>query len=1775
MKKILMALLMLTCMSVQNTNAQWTDITDYYFTNARFNDGWSGWTRTNQGGTARLECAEYWNETFDIYQTFTLPAGRYRATVQAYFRPFEPAADSYQEYLNGNDAEHLTAVFYVGDTEVALPSVFTVSREDEYVSNASFWNDFTNTLLNQFDGLYYSNTMESARALFDDGEYLNEIEFTLTEETSVSIGLRSSNNYGSSWSVFDNFTLEYFGTPTIPVKSITLSKTSLGLSVGETHQLTAIVFPSEATNSDVTWSSSNPAAATVTSDGFVTAKAEGSTRITVSSVSNPDVSAVCDVVVYADEYEWVDVTEAYVVNPNFDGNSSAGWTFEGSGQQVQYNCMECYQQGFDIYQEFNDVPNGRYRISVQAYYRTGENSEQRMRNAKNGNDPVQCVLYANETTQPLVNLYSIESTTSFGGDWSYRDRETGERYYYPNSMQGASVAFERDLYWQSLEVYVEDNHLRFGIKNPSYVYYGWSIWDSFKLEYYGEIVEPEGITLDRNDLALVIGETAQLTATVKPKNATFRKVYWESDDESVAKVDENGLVTAQTTPGTAHIYAMTYDYNYEAECEVRVTAPDASADQYVINEIMSGNAEQFLDPTYNFGGWIELYNPTDKAAPLGGFYLSDDATNLQKWHMPATMGVVPAHGYKVIWFDNNGPKHTTQATFKLDCDGGTIYLSNIEGKLLVSQEYGEVITRMSYARTTDAGRTWMFTAEPTPEASNNNATYCDEQLERPYVDKDGQLFTGTLNISVEIPDGATLMYTTDGTLPELDNGEVSETGFFSIAETTVFRFRLFQDGYLPSEVATRSYIYEDRPYTLPIISIVTDPKMLYDSMIGCYTSGSNGIPGRGSSSPRNWNQEWERPVNFEYMVDGQDVLNQEVTFNTAGGWSRGWAPSSFKLKGNKKFGTSVSNDPVVSHEKTLNYPFFKDKPYIRNRTLQNRNAGNDVESGKPGRMKDAVLQRIALTSGIDLDGQSAEPILYFINGQVATYPGFGHNNHPEGYVNLNMREPNNKHYVYSNYGWDDEEIDIWEMDVDSGYVQMCGDRTAFEELYDLSANSADPVTYERIRELLDIEEFQNFMAVAFYLGSTDWPHNNTKSFRNRQNGRFRYILYDVDWAFNSTSDAFTRFENNYYKKTYGFYPLFDVYDENGRKIDKYYKEVEFVAIFIDLLQNEEFRKQFIDRFCIVGGSVYEPNRVAEIINDFAERKKDMLVYDGLPNSMNYAQELINNLTGREPHMSSALKNYWRMYLGDTDMQAVKLSVSDPAGTLYINDIEVPQDYFNGHLFAPVTLRAEAPAGYRFKGWMDKSGNVSNVKTIFDFSDNWDYYDQGSLDDTGWQYVDYDENDWKGGVAPFGFGNSGKPMSQAATWLDYGPDSGNKRFTYYMRKEFTLNEEPKDGDVFSLNYQVDDGALIWVNGQEAASFHVPSGSTYDYYTNATNNWYVGDDPATGTFVIDNSLLHKGTNLIAVEVHNCNNYSSDLWWDASLVVSHSSEGEGAIVSTDETFEMPLGESLDLMAVFENKTAAERAAEGIAPIRINEISATNSIYVDDYYKKSDWVELYNTTDEDIDIAGMYMTDKEDKPTKWLVSKGNSQASTIVPAHGFLLVWCDSKVPVRQLHANFKLAAEGGIVRIQSADGSWSDMLRYPAHNGDQTVGRYPNGADSVYVMTVPTIEKSNIKNSYMTWTSQDAPIPTGVNDVYVSSNGGLRIFFTGTQLGLRSEETASADVTIYTMDGRRVFQTSVRFESEAATVGLSPIMPGHTYVARAIDNEGNQCSVKFLYK
>ena len=79
----------------------------------------------------------------------------------------------------------------------------------------------------------------------------------------------------------------------------------------------------------------------------------------------------------------------------------------------------------------------------------------------------------------------------------------------------------------------------------------------------------ESLSLNKRKLTVQTGDTYQLTAKVSPKKATIQTVKWYSEDESIATVDENGIVTA-VAPGTVVVYALSDDLYFKSSCEVTV-----------------------------------------------------------------------------------------------------------------------------------------------------------------------------------------------------------------------------------------------------------------------------------------------------------------------------------------------------------------------------------------------------------------------------------------------------------------------------------------------------------------------------------------------------------------------------------------------------------------------------------------------------------------------------------------------------------------------------------------------------------------------------------------------------------------------------------------------------------------------------------------------------------------------------------------------------------------------------------------------------------------------------------------------------------------------------------------------------------------------------------------------------------------------------------------------------------------------------------------------------
>ena len=689
-----------------------------------------------------------------------------------------------------------------------------------------------------------------------------------------------------------------------------------------------------------------------------------------------------------------------------------------------------------------------------------------------------------------------------------------------------------------------------------------------------------------------------------------------------------------------------------AGLHLNAQSEDANFRSLLFTEVCVANIDQTIDYSNNYGGWIELYNSTPADVSLNDWYISDDAGVLKK-HRLSGYGVLKSGCYLCIFFDHNsadgeyGPDAARQVSFKLNRKGGTIYLSRNGKDVDLSCTYSESVPRCSYARVRLEADEWQYCGVPTPGLPNVGH-YAQECLSAPEVDCDSRLFTSAFDVHVQIPSGTTLRYTTDGSTPTLANGKTSPNGHFSISKTTVLRLRLFSEGKLPSGVVTRSYIYKDREYYLPIVAVTTDPRNLYDNMIGCYVDGRNGIAGRGSTGKSNLNMDWERPVNFEYLTaDGKMVINQEASFEVAGGWSRHFKPASFKVQAKKLYDGN-------GH---FAYPVFTRKPYCEYKQLLIRNGGNNNRTDGGPRIKDGITQQVLTASGFYVDAQEFQPAHVFINGKYLAM--------------MNVREPSNRFHGATNYGYDDDEMDGFEYSSGS-YRQRGGTRDAFDQMIQWSANAETDEGYAQISEVLDMDEFIRYMATLCYTGTSDWVlnDNNVKGYRSQKDGKFHFVFFDQDLTWENT--------------------------DNVERLDWN----DIVYLYRNLKENSKFRQQFVTAYCILHGSIYTPERCQYIADSICSLVKDALSFDNRYTAATYRklQETMWEKSHREARLQSLMKSY-----SLSDKIDVNLGTNCSFARIHLNGMDVPFGKFSGVLFSPVSVKTSAAEGYRFIGWRDQTG----------------------------------------------------------------------------------------------------------------------------------------------------------------------------------------------------------------------------------------------------------------------------------------------------------------------------------------------------------------------------------------------------------------------------------------------------------------------------------------
>ncbi len=149
-------------------------------------------------------------------------------------------------------------------------------------------------------------------------------------------------------------------------------------------------------------------------------------------------------------------------------------------------------------------------------------------------------------------------------------------------------------------------------------------------------------------------------------------------------------------------------------------------------------------------------------------------------------------------------------------------------------------------------------------------------------------------------------------------------------------------------------------------------------------------------------------------------------------------------------------------------------------------------------------------------------------------------------------------------------------------------------------------------------------------------------------------------------------------------------------------------------------------------------------------------------------------------------------------------------------------------------------------------------------------------------------------------------------------------------------------------------------------------------------------------------------------------------------------------------------------------------VTDIMINEFMASNdNIDVDGTGNMPDWIELYNTTDTDIEVGGWYITDSiTDDVEEWHQITAGTDL-TVVPANGWLVLFCDT-YDDGPLYTQFKLS--GGGESIGLADLSMNKLVEfdYEQQTTDISMGHAPDGeGDRVFLVT-PTPGAANSAGS-----------------------------------------------------------------------------------------------------
>ena len=605
---------------------------------------------------------------------------------------------------------------------------------------------------------------------------------------------------------------------------------------------------------------------------------------------------------------------------------------------------------------------------------------------------------------------------------------------------------------------------------------------------------------------------------------------------------------------------------------------------------------------------------------------------------------------------------------------------------------------------------------------------------------------------------------------------------------------------------------------------------------------------------QNFKPEWEIPVNIElFENDGSDRASFNLPAGTKINGLYSWQLPQ-KMLGiyfRKRYGAGK-----------LDYPLFFDKKATRYDSFALRASGNDWSRTL---FRDGMLQNsTSINTGLDVQGY--RPCVVFINGR---YMGIH-----------NIRSKVDANFIVNEQLPEGSKIDMIENEnvIEEGSISAYNQ---FKSLY--KKDLSNTINFDSVAAIMDIPLFVDYMVTELYGGNSSIGHN-IMSWKPIDSGKWKWIPVDLDRCMFDPDENLTDF---FLGKT--VYP------------------------FPSLMKNVDFVRQFRLRLADQLMTTFNPQRMSQFIDNYANRIREELPrhiqrWEGTSSS--YGNPIPTLAYWERSMAQMKTFAYQRPVVVLNDMlnygqsQTVPLSVGvRPASgaVLTLNSLTIPLSSVTGSYpqGESIHLTAKSIQGYRLKGW-----KVLTDTVLIPRGDIWKYYDKGNGLPSDWKEASFDDSNWAEGAAELGYGDGDE-----ATRVSFGSSSSNKFITTYFRKSLQIN----DISIIELprfSMKIDDGAVLYVNGKEAARFNIAAGEvTYSTLAAAS----VPNATIFQNMIVPIELFHRGNNVIAVEVHQNLASSSDISFNLELRAGIIPD---RMFTTQSTVELTINQASYALALFEDQ-------------------------------------------------------------------------------------------------------------------------------------------------------------------------------------------------------------------------------------------------------------------